>query len=302
MKHGVPIALILNANPAFVRGDDIHKGLDALAADIRQFGLQQRILLDPNYQIIDGARRVLACDRLGMTHIPAVSTSDWPTIRDHMIATRKAEKALGIMPLPYRWAQLADWYNRVLKPLAAPHERERANASRKAKTTQAAGGRTRSLTLHEITQMAGGLNESRLSDILRVASTLVRIKAVAPDMYDAGVAYAERAEESGEAPSRAVLQLVKFLDREAVTATTADRKVADQQMALIAKAASLISVISSELDFQLNSAITEQEARDLFRLIHPHVRKLHVMRRNLAHRGNVRMTGSITATPRERDA
>ena len=299
MKDGVPIKLILNANPVFVRGEDVHKGLEALAHDIRQFGLQTRVLLDPDYQIIDGARRVLACKMLGMTHIPAVSTKDWPTIRDHMLATRKVEENIGIMPLPYRWLQLADWYNRVLKPFALPYERERANKTRKAKLPRST--EHYSQTLIEITEMSGtGLNPSKMSDILRVSSTLVMIKRDAPELYESSVAYVERAETTGEAASRATIQLRKFMADRNVAETTADRKVADQQIALVAKAASLLSVISGELDFELNPAVTEQEAKDLFKLIHPHVRRLSVLRKRLAQRGGLRLSGPITSEPRER--
>jgi hypothetical protein len=299
VKDGVPIKLILNANPVFVRGEDVHKGLEALANDIRQFGLQTRVLLDPDYQIIDGARRVLACKLLGMTHIPAVSTRDWPTIRDHMLATRKVEENIGIMPMPYRWTQLADWYNRVLKPFALPYERERANKTRKAKLPKSTNHYSQ--TLIEITEMTGhGLNESKMSDILRVASTLTAIKNEVPELYESSVAYAERAEAMGEAATRAVLQLRKFLAERNVAGTTTDRKVADQQIALIAKAASLLAVISGELAFELNPALTEQEAKNLFKLIHPHVRRLSVLRKRLAQRGKVRASGPITSEPRER--
>jgi hypothetical protein len=294
---GVPIQLILNANPTFVRGEDVHNGLKALALDIRQFGLQQKVLLDPDYQIIDGARRVLACQMLGMTEIPAVSTGYWPHIYEHMVATRKVEASLGIAPVPLKWAQLADWYNRILKPLAMPYERARAIETRRAKRLALrTDNGMRSQTAREVTEMiGGGVSSNRLIEIQRVASTLARIKREAPELYESSAAYAVRAEAAGEAPSRVTIQLSKFLKERSVTSSTlADRKVAEEQIAMISKAASLLSVISPELTLDLNLAISPEEAAALFKLLHPHVRQLAVLRRELSVRGGVRVKGNIT--------
>jgi hypothetical protein len=85
----LPLEDVLNANPAWLRSDlgDVR----TLAASIRKHGMIQPVLLAPDFQVIDGARRVVAAQKLGWTTVPVRVTGEWPLIKAHMEHTRTLE-------------------------------------------------------------------------------------------------------------------------------------------------------------------------------------------------------------------
>ncbi len=133
----VPLSDILNANPKWLR-IDMETPSD-LIASIKQDGLQLPVLLQDDYLLLDGGRRVVALRKLGWKHIPAVVTSDWATVRDYFVEARHLEaqglphKALGIR-------ELEDLVTERLGPISKEDSNRRAVQTRRENARRAARG------------------------------------------------------------------------------------------------------------------------------------------------------------------
>lgn len=126
----VPIRSIFNSNVAFVR-DDPTIGLDELIADIKKNGLMFPILLAPDFQVLDGARRLHAYKALGEKEISVTVANNWSQIREYFTKINKAEKEEGAPYRPMTWFETI-YLTKNLLPNFYVQERIRlANLARK---------------------------------------------------------------------------------------------------------------------------------------------------------------------------
>jgi hypothetical protein len=117
----LPLRDILNANPAWFRGEITD--LDDLAASIKKVGLKVPVLLTRDLVMIDGARRVMAYKKLGLDNIPVILTDNWDEVVDYYMSLRKHEAA----GLPYqrmKWEELDQLWRIGLVPLYLPKRYE----------------------------------------------------------------------------------------------------------------------------------------------------------------------------------
>lgn len=167
-RTGIPIGDILNANPegSFVRHDLSARGL--LQASIAEEGLLFPLVLDANYQVIDGARRLWALHAMGWDHVPAIATNDWVTLRDTLVEQRHQEALRHIEAKPLTWSETSDIYLRILKPLTEKISNERRTLGRWHGQQGAVAGRP-SLVMEEVGAMLGvTANHVRgCSDVIR---------------------------------------------------------------------------------------------------------------------------------------
>jgi ParB-like nuclease domain len=91
----LPIEMII-VDRELEPGDDV----STLAEDIAQSGLQVPILLDGDYVLIDGLRRLEAVRTLGQTEVEVVATSMFPVACEYL--TRAREHGVGAKQLTTR--------------------------------------------------------------------------------------------------------------------------------------------------------------------------------------------------------
>ncbi len=113
VKAGIQMIPIVDvrANPRQPRQRFDEAALEALAASIRSAGLMQPIVVRPGvgggYQIVVGERRWRACQRIGLTHVPAVvrelddgTAMEWALIeniqREDLNAMERADAFRGL--------------------------------------------------------------------------------------------------------------------------------------------------------------------------------------------------------------
>lgn len=93
----IPLHLITNANLTYFRRD--LGDLKPLIASLRK-GQDAPVVLDGNYQILDGARRVEALKALGAQEVWAISTGSWLTVREELIRAEQRHQEPGAIFLP----------------------------------------------------------------------------------------------------------------------------------------------------------------------------------------------------------
>lgn len=95
----VPLSLITNANPGYLRQD--LGDLTALTKSVKKDGLHAPILCDSSYLILDGARRVEALKTLRATEVWCLATDTWETVRDQFLQAAKRHESEPFLPKSY---------------------------------------------------------------------------------------------------------------------------------------------------------------------------------------------------------
>lgn len=116
----VKIKDILNANPAWVRRT--WPRADLLRQSLAQEGLHVPVLLNRDYEVIDGARRVQCADELGWKVIPAIVTDEWPVVEAYFKHIRVLDEK-DWPAAPMRWLEYDDLIRRFLRPIFTPYSR-----------------------------------------------------------------------------------------------------------------------------------------------------------------------------------
>lgn len=102
----LPTRTVLNSNLSWVRGENMGD-LDSLHADIKERGLQLPILLMPDFQVIDGARRLLTVDSIGHKEVPVFIATEWGgVVKYYKEVRRLAAKDRTLRPMPMGWYEL----------------------------------------------------------------------------------------------------------------------------------------------------------------------------------------------------
>jgi hypothetical protein len=121
----LPVRDILNANPAWVRSKDTLLPLDELKSSLANLGMVLPVLLRNDFVVLDGARRVLAAEKLHWREVPVIVAHSWDTVLNYYAKANKLE-AEGFVRRPLRWSELNELWSTLLKPV---HETRRARQS-----------------------------------------------------------------------------------------------------------------------------------------------------------------------------
>lgn len=111
---------ILNANVAWVRTEWPNSA--RLKKSIAAEGMHVPVLLNNDWEVIDGARRVRVAKELGWDRVPALVAHDWPTVVTYFQEIRKLDM-IDFPSAPMRWLELHDLISRLLKPIFLPYSR-----------------------------------------------------------------------------------------------------------------------------------------------------------------------------------
>lgn len=124
----LPLRTILNANPAWNRGD--LGDLTELEGSIRLRGLVLPVLVTPDAQVIDGARRVEVLRQLERPSVPVKMANTWQDVVDYFIEARKQE-ADGLPFKPLGLMEFGALVSEVLAPMMKRDSGMRAAQSRR---------------------------------------------------------------------------------------------------------------------------------------------------------------------------
>jgi hypothetical protein len=283
--HGVtlPVRLIKNANPAYVRRDVLQDAeyLKKIKQSIvHEQGLRLPILITPDYQVIDGAVRLEAYDLLGWPKIEVIIAHDWETVKQYFLRVRELE-AGGFIPKPMRWMDQEDLIQRILKPLYAPVTKALMAASLKRMRNNgpmpvATPGKLNSSIYGDL-QVMFGESLSMLEVLRDIKSTIKnghRISAqLGADLQD----LAERSELAGDGRHSALALVRKALKASGKVVHPADLKVAADQVERIERIIGVLRTLAAEVANMgdPNDAMDPETALRLAGAIRSNTRRIH---------------------------
>jgi ParB-like nuclease domain len=123
----LPIQDIRNANPVWLRSADNLQPLDALAKSIQKHGMLLPVLVRPDFVMLDGARRLLAAEKLGWTEVPVIVANSWTIVLRYYEQLNKIEaETPGSFNKQLRWSELDELWSVLLKPIQ--HDQRMAQA------------------------------------------------------------------------------------------------------------------------------------------------------------------------------
>lgn len=109
----LPLRSIFNTNITWIRQDPMPD--QALVSSIRKEGMQLPVLLRPDYEVIDGTRRLQVAVKLGWTEVPVLVTNLWSTVLGYFEKAHDlAEDPSLPKPKPMKWAEVYDLIQRHL--------------------------------------------------------------------------------------------------------------------------------------------------------------------------------------------
>ena len=185
----LPIRDILNANPAWIRGSDEQLGdLSELKSSIQELGVKVPVLLEPDYRVLDGARRLLAASDLGHEVVPVVIINDWDQAYKQFAATRHAEREglphepMDLFALEQLIAALKVIYEPRMREISVVHAKESRRTGIKLK--REGGSRV-------------SMFDQNLTDMLDIEATpLKAVRSVMASMRDCYKVSKELGEEA----------------------------------------------------------------------------------------------------------
>ncbi|RPH39297.1 MAG: hypothetical protein EHM91_12580 [Planctomycetota bacterium] len=286
--RGVPIGVLLNANPSWIRSDfgDLWPLRDSMA----ERGLEVPVLATSDYLVIDGARRIHAAHAMGWTEIETVATSDWSQVMANQAKARKLE-AEGLPFLPKTWEEMADLRVRVLAQMrfntvTVPLYR-RKGPLRKAKQDPKA--RESDIDFGKIL----GISETDSIAFGGIGSALADLRAF-PEHRTAAMAHLREYERRGQVHGarnriRELLILARAGQPPAEAPVTPSTKEAKEQTARLNRITDVLATVAAEIDAlgRLNPSFKEEDARRLHKGLGTMNLALHRLRRKLRVAGNL---------------
>jgi len=256
---GVDLSVIANANPVYVRDDEREGNFAELVDDMRDRALLVPILVLPDYQIIDGARRFEAAKYLGWEDIPTIATRSWETIRDIFLKARKAE-ANGAPYRPMRWLEYSEIRRDILFQIYNQQVTIPTRLASKKAGTQKEGSAA-DLDFGELFGMDA--NSARACNALSAALNLVAKRT--PERYQEAVGIIRKAEDEGGTIHHAIHLLKRLTGGLLPTPVEVDRTKAEAQLRALERALPTLEGMALEIGkvAPLNGGVTEEEARSI---------------------------------------
>lgn len=290
--HGVtlPVRLIKNANPAYVRRDvlqDAEYLKKIKQSVVHEGGLKLPILITPDYQVIDGAVRLEAYDLLGWAKIEVIAAHEWETVKQYFLRVRELE-TIGFIPKPMRWLDQEDLIGRLLRPLYAPvskalmaHAISRARREGTANTRDV--GRLNSSIYGDLKPMFGE-SVSTLETLRDLRSTIKAATRISTELGDEVRDLIERTEEVGGGRHAALALARKAVKASGKVVHPADLKVATDQVVRIERIIGVLRTLASEIAAMgdLNDALDPETALRLAGAVRSNTRRIHPLYTQLA--------------------
>jgi ParB-like nuclease domain len=266
---GVPTQAILNANPTYIRRD--MGDLDALERSIKRSGLQAKVLLAANFEIVDGARRVEVLRRLGIAEVPAVATDDWLQVHSHMIRTRELERLCPDLVKPLDWDEVNDLYWGVYHRLYEPVRfLEQGNGPRRIKRHKYTDhlkkygeGVKYSRYLNQVADMLG-LAPANVSNSTRIASVSRAAKFAHPERVSLIDEVLNGLRGAGVEHLYGPLRVLGEL-RDNGTPPAPDRRRAERQLKTLRAALTVLDTVTAQMleIGELDDTLTVNEINEL---------------------------------------
>lgn len=109
----LPVRDVRNANPAWVRQD--LGNLTSLKTSLAREGMVLPILVLPNFVVVDGARRLVAAEKLHWREVPVIVANEWETVPVYYSRAQQLREDQPRLPrLTMRWVELVDLADRIL--------------------------------------------------------------------------------------------------------------------------------------------------------------------------------------------
>lgn len=121
---------ITDSNAAWARSD--LGPLDQLVSSIRKHGVRKPVLIQEDFLMLDGARRLVAAQKAGLTVLPVIICRTWADLVDNFHPT-------DADALPFDWVDLPDLWGITFRGLQYRQQRLNAGVTRKATIAAAAG-------------------------------------------------------------------------------------------------------------------------------------------------------------------
>lgn len=263
MGEGVPIEVIENANPAYVR--ERMDGIVHLARSIDQIGMLNPILTTPDYLIMDGARRLEAAKLLRWKTVPVVATRDWETILVRMTQARvpAGPGPTPLVPEPMTYLETSDLIRRILRPLESADRAALSARSRKA------GKKRDGYVTDRRRRFANALGRP-LNDVTAISALLGLVSKAERKEPGAGKRYLDyivEGEKAGLKPGTIITHLHEFggPPRQMLAKLCPPKK---EQSAVIASTISILKVLGEDLKKQfpaVNEEFTPEEVHQMER-------------------------------------
>lgn len=123
----LPISSILDINPVWIRRELTQ--LEDLKTSLRDHGMLLPVLLTRDWEMVDGARRVVAAHQLGWTDVPVIIEPEWDMVMTYF---KEAKRRAGLgQAVPMTWLELAELWAEPVTRLYATERRQRGLKTRR---------------------------------------------------------------------------------------------------------------------------------------------------------------------------
>lgn len=144
----LPIRDLCNANPAWLRSRENLRNLDALARSLAKSGMLQPVLVRPDFVVLDGARRLLAAEKLGWTEVPVVMANSWSVVKKYYAQLNELEAELPGLNVPLHWVELDELWSVLFKPVHQATRTAQAVTERRRRAKLRQQGLTEKKVVH----------------------------------------------------------------------------------------------------------------------------------------------------------
>jgi hypothetical protein len=278
---GVPIHLIVNANPGWVRDDVRRTDVADLYRSIREHGLQHPILLDPTYQVIDGGRRVQAFVNLGLTEIPAISTNKWTVLRDRMTAERATDNVWPHMSLT--WREAMRFYD-MCSPIYGRSLRAKEKGMTPSRRLTVGPGTGYSALSRDISAMIG-MNPSHLVSVQQMATQIKYVQEQFPEQMPIVNKLLEQVHGDGRGQIHKTTREISAL-RFLASDLEPNLKRAQEQKKIISAGIEMMRTVASQMAElgELNPALLAEEVSAMHNALIRVISEISPVRRRLTNR------------------
>jgi len=222
---------IRNANPVWLRSEDRLHPLDDLQVSIKEDGMLLPVLVRKDFVMLDGARRLLAAEKLHWRSVPVTVANDWATVVRHFKQVNKLE-AEG---LPYRrltWMELDELWVTLLTPVHRHVRREQTIRERARRAGLRKKGMSETEVRREpaytgfVTDLAELFNMKpiHVKLIREIFHTYRALKDTTPEMVEPFERLLVVAEETGVETASTVRQFVRNIRLGTFTVDEAARR------------------------------------------------------------------------------
>jgi hypothetical protein len=222
---------IRNANPAWLRSEDRLHPLDDLQASIKQDGMLLPVLIRKDFVVLDGARRLLAAEKLHWKSVPVTVANDWATVVRHFKQANKLE-AEGLPHRRLTWLELDELWVTLLAPVHSHVRREQTVRERVRRAALRKKGISEPEVVRETAYTGFVMDLAELFNMKPIHVKLIReifhtyraLKDTTPEMVEPFERLIAEAQEIGVETASTLRQFVRNIRLGTFTVTEATRR------------------------------------------------------------------------------